>query len=245
MVQASAAVSRKSAPQSTTTRSSGSERDEGGGVAVREGQDDGVVAGEHLGVVSSSTRSARGVRWGWIAPSGWPAFDDAVSAPDLELGVLEEEAHDLTSRVPARPGDCDPSHVHDYTELSDSMHPDTARSAPTRLSAVPRTRLWHGLVRRRLTDESRGGGEGQARGSAGPGRGPGSARPSPRPASARARSDATVSMPARTNRPDHASSSPDTRASTSSVTCDGWVHVVRRGVRVHPDASCRCAPPPA
>jgi hypothetical protein len=43
--------------------------------------------------------------------------------PDLQLGVLEEEAHDLSPGIPARPGNCDPHHLHDYTEVRDSMHP--------------------------------------------------------------------------------------------------------------------------
>ena len=60
---------------------------------------------------------------------------------DLELGVLEEEANDLTSGVPACPGDCDPSHLHDYTELGDSIHPSPARTPRLIADQPPRTPL--------------------------------------------------------------------------------------------------------
>ena len=84
---------------------------------MRQGEHDRVVAGEHLG---------RGVLEQPVGQRGQVRVDAAERLPgvrrggegtDLEVGVLEEQAHDLTAGVPARPGDCDASHVHDYTEL--------------------------------------------------------------------------------------------------------------------------------
>ena len=114
-----------------TTTSSASRAASAGRVAVRQGEHDGVVAGEHLG---------RGVLEQPVGQRGQVRVDAAERLPgvrrggertDLELGVLEEQAHDLTPGVPARPGDCDPSHVHDYTEFRDSIHPAPAQR-PTR-----------------------------------------------------------------------------------------------------------------
>ncbi len=52
-----------------------------GGVAVRQRQEDHVMAGERVGSVGSSTRSASGSRCGWCSASVVPALAAAVSAP--------------------------------------------------------------------------------------------------------------------------------------------------------------------
>ncbi len=81
------------------------------------------MAGQHLG---------RGVLEQPVGQRGQVRVDAAErlsgvrrggEGTDLEVGVLQEQAHDLTTGVPARPGDCDASHVHDYTESRTSMHP--------------------------------------------------------------------------------------------------------------------------
>ena len=100
-------------------------------MAVRQGEHDGVVAGEHLGrgVLEQPVGQRREVRVD--AAERLPGVGRGGQGPDLELGVLEQQPHDLTAGVPARPGDCDTSHVHDYTELRDSMHTRPAPDTPT------------------------------------------------------------------------------------------------------------------
>ena len=89
---------------------------------MRQGEHDGVVAGEHLGrgVLEQAVGQRGQVRVD--AAERLPGVGRGGEGPDLELGVLQQQAHDLTAGVPARPGDCDTSHVHDYTESRDSMH---------------------------------------------------------------------------------------------------------------------------
>ena len=91
-------------------------------MAVRQGEDDGVVAGEHLErrVLEEPVGERRQVRVD--RAERLPGVRGGRERPDLQLGVLEEEAHDLSPGVPARPGDCDPLHVHDHTESRESMH---------------------------------------------------------------------------------------------------------------------------
>src|SRR4029079_18417408 len=115
---------------------------------------------------------------------------------DLELGVLEQQAHDLGARVPARSGDRHASHVHDYTESRTSMHPAWVPS-PDLLRSTHRERARGALLRWVSRKKSR-----QVRGSDSP-----RARTRVRssgasPAADRASREGTVSMPARTNRPD-------------------------------------------
>ena len=106
------------------------------GVAVRQGEHDRVVAGEHLG---------RGVLEQPVGERGQVRVDAAQRLPgvrrrgertDLELGVLQQQAHDLTAGVPARPGDCDTSHVHDYTEFCTFMHAPPTPPTGARLSRL-------------------------------------------------------------------------------------------------------------
>ena len=91
-----------------TTTSSRELGGEGGAVAVRQGEDDGVVAGEHVErrVLEQPVGQRRQV--GVDAAERLPGVRGGGEGPDLELGVLEEEAHDLSPGIPARPGDCDP-----------------------------------------------------------------------------------------------------------------------------------------
>ena len=100
-------------------------------VAVRQGEHDGVVAGEHLGggVLEQPVGQRGQVRVD--AAQRLAGVRRGGEGTDLEVGVLQQQAHDLTAGVPARPGDCDTSHVHDYTESLDSMHTAPARSAAT------------------------------------------------------------------------------------------------------------------
>jgi hypothetical protein len=89
---------------------------------VRQREHDRVVAGEHLGrgVLEQPVGQRGQVRVD--AAEKLPGVGRGGQHPDLELGVLEQQPHDLPAGVPARPGDCDTSHVHDYTEFLDSMH---------------------------------------------------------------------------------------------------------------------------
>ena len=83
---------------------------------MRQGEHDRVVAGEHLGrgVLEQPVGQRGQVRVD--AAERLPGVRRGGEGPDLEVGVLQQQAHDLTAGVPARPGDCDTSHVHDYTE---------------------------------------------------------------------------------------------------------------------------------
>ena len=78
------------------------------GLAVRQREEDDVVAGERLGVVSSSTRSASGTRCGWRRAERLARVGRAGQRADLDLGVRQEQAEQLAAGVPAGSGDGDP-----------------------------------------------------------------------------------------------------------------------------------------
>ena len=69
-------------------------------MAVWEGQDDGVVAGEDLGRGLLELPVGHGGEVRVDAPSGWPAFDDAVSAPTSSSGCWRRRR---TTSPPAYP----------------------------------------------------------------------------------------------------------------------------------------------
>ena len=78
----SASSSRKSAPQSITTVSSPSSRGDRAGLAVREAEEDHVVAGEHVEARSARAPGRRAARrCGCSEPSVSPALEPPVSAP--------------------------------------------------------------------------------------------------------------------------------------------------------------------
>ena len=120
------------------------------GLAVRQAEEDHVVAGEHLerGLARAPGRpAAPGAAGG--APSALPALEPAVRAPISTSGCAEQQPEQLAAGVPARPGDRDRPfrHVHDYT---DAMHV-TARLGQVRWTAPVDPRCFgdRGIARRR------------------------------------------------------------------------------------------------
>ena len=112
---------------------------------MRKGEDHGVMTAEGLGVGLHEHPVGQWGEVGVDRSERLAGIRGGGEGTHLEVGVLEQEAHDLASRIPARPGDRHAHHVHDYTEPSDSIHPDTARGSPTSSVTVSRTRLWDGL----------------------------------------------------------------------------------------------------
>ena len=84
------------------------------GLAVRQRQEDDVVAGEDVRR-RSARAPARPAAPGaaGATPSGWPALLAPVRAPISTLGVAEQQAQQLAAGVPAGTGDGDgrPAHV--------------------------------------------------------------------------------------------------------------------------------------
>ena len=191
-------------------------------------------------VVSSRSRSASGVRWGWTEPSGCPAFEEAVSAPTSSSGCWRRRR---TTSPPAYPLAPATATRFMCMTIQSPVTLCTRGQAPAGRTFPAPMREPSASHRNRRGAEVKvpgsGGKVGQARRRSGEGvvlaegehEGAlvlGEARRRP----ARA-ATATVSSPARTKRPDQASSSPETRASTRSVTSAGSVHSVRPSVRVH------------
>ena len=113
-------MSRKSAPQSMTTTSSPSWAAIVAGLAVRQREEDHVVAGqgfERWSPRAPGRRAAPGAAGAHRAAD--PRWTPPVSAPISTSGWAEQQAQQLASGVPAGSGDSDalPRHVHDYTDL--------------------------------------------------------------------------------------------------------------------------------
>ena len=98
----------------STTRTSVAELlGDGGGLAVRQREEDDVVAGEHAGVglVQDPVGQRQQMRLERAEPL--PALELPVSAPISTSGCAEQQAQHLPARVPARSGHCRPyRHVH-------------------------------------------------------------------------------------------------------------------------------------
>ncbi|CCH71807.1 hypothetical protein BN11_110027 [Nostocoides australiense Ben110] len=117
-------------------------------VAVREGEEDDVVPGQHLcrGVLEQAVAQRRQVRVD--RAQGLPGVAARRQRPDLHLGVREQQADELASRIPTRTRDRDPyRHVHDYTFKDKIMQNPSGQECTTRreensLRRVVRFRLW-------------------------------------------------------------------------------------------------------
>ena len=111
--------SRKSAPQSTTRTSVAELLGDGGGLPVRQREEDDVVPGERLGGgLGAAPGRPAGAGAAGSAPSAVPALEFAGQRADLDLGVGQQQAQQLAARVTARA--CDgrshpsPSSLHVY-----------------------------------------------------------------------------------------------------------------------------------
>ena len=113
---------------------------EGGGLPVRQGEEDDVVAGEASAAsVSPSTRSASGSRCGWSAPSVAPALEPAVRAPISTSGWDSSSRSSSPPAYPLAPATATRDrHVHDYTETWNFM----SSRVPTPFAPRP-SMGWH------------------------------------------------------------------------------------------------------
>jgi hypothetical protein len=101
--QAAASVSRWSAPAVDDQHVRSQLRGDLGGLPVRQGEEDDIVAGERVGVVSSRTRSASGSRCGCSAPSRAPALPPAVNVPISTSGWASRSRNSSPPAYPLAP----------------------------------------------------------------------------------------------------------------------------------------------
>ena len=89
------------------------------GLAVRQRQEDDVVAGERLEVGRLEDPVGQRHQVRLEAAERLAGVRGAGQGADLDVGVAEQEAQQLATGVPAGSGDRDtcPRHVHDYTAL--------------------------------------------------------------------------------------------------------------------------------
>ena len=87
------------------------------GLAVRQGQEDDVVATEDLGGGRLQDPVGQRHEVGLQHPEALPRVGATGERADLDVGVGQQETEDLTPGVPTGSGDGDSHrHVHDYTE---------------------------------------------------------------------------------------------------------------------------------
>ena len=139
--QSAALASRWSAPRSTTGSAVGQRGGERGGLAVRQGEEDDVGLGEHVG---GRRRRRRGPascgRCGCRSVTGRPALLPAASGPTVEVGVGEQQAEQLAAGVAAGARDrcCHPhaSTIHDPAWLCSGPTRPVAQVATERPGRV-------------------------------------------------------------------------------------------------------------
>ena len=76
-------------------------RGDGRRLAVRQRQEDEVGVGQPFGVVASNVRSARASRCGWTSVTRRTGTAPRRHRAELELGMAENQAQQLTAGVPA------------------------------------------------------------------------------------------------------------------------------------------------
>ena len=88
------------------------------GLAVREAEEDDVVAGEGLGVGRLEHPVGQRHQVRLEGAEGLAGVGAAGQRADLDLGMAEQQAQHLAAGVPTGSGDGDPlpRHVHDYTD---------------------------------------------------------------------------------------------------------------------------------
>ena len=103
---------------------------QGGGLPVRQGQEDDVVAGEGGGVGGAQHAVGQRQQVGLEGAERGAGVGAGGQRADLHLGVGQQQAQELSPGVPARAGDGDPDrHAHDYTEILE-LHASRGRGTP-------------------------------------------------------------------------------------------------------------------